>query len=99
PDPGEPPAAPAAPAHAELASGPLPPPAADPAEVPLPMGLTRREAEVLTQVAKGLSNRQIGEALFISAKTVSVHVTNLMGKLEVTNRTAAAARGRELGLV
>ena len=40
----------------------------------------------------------MGEALFISAKTVSVHLTNLMGKLGVANRTAAVARARELGL-
>lgn len=63
-----------------------------------PAGLTPREAEVLAQVAKGLSNREVGEALFISAKTVSVHVTNLMAKLGVNNRTAAVARARELGL-
>ncbi|WP_460761967.1 helix-turn-helix transcriptional regulator [Nocardiopsis oceani] len=63
----------------------------------LPAGLTAREAEVLVEVAKGLSNREVGEALFISAKTVSVHVTNLMGKLGVTNRTAAVAKARELG--
>lgn len=68
-----------------------------PARTTLPAGLTPREAEVLIQVAKGLSNRQVGEALFISAKTVSVHVTNLMAKLEVDNRTAAVARARELG--
>ncbi|GAB3748759.1 ATP-binding protein [Nocardiopsis nanhaiensis] len=64
----------------------------------LPSGLTAREAEVLAEVAKGLSNREVGETLFISAKTVSVHVTNLMGKLGVTNRTAAVAKARELGL-
>ncbi|GAA1462367.1 AAA family ATPase [Nocardiopsis exhalans] len=64
----------------------------------LPAGLTPREAEVLVEVAKGLSNREVGERLFISAKTVSVHVTNLMGKLGVNNRTAAVARARELGL-
>ncbi|GAB3748764.1 helix-turn-helix transcriptional regulator [Nocardiopsis nanhaiensis] len=64
----------------------------------LPAGLTAREAEVLVEVAKGLSNREVGEALFISAKTVSVHVSNLMGKLGVTNRTAAVAQARELGL-
>ncbi len=63
----------------------------------LPAGLTPREAEVLAEVAKGLSNREVGEALFISAKTVSVHVTNLMGKLGANNRTAAVARARELG--
>lgn len=65
----------------------------------LPAGLTRRELEVLVQVAEGLSNREVGESLFISAKTVSVHLSNLMGKLGVGNRTAAVARARELGLV
>ncbi|MBR8742058.1 LuxR C-terminal-related transcriptional regulator [Nocardiopsis sp. MG754419] len=63
-----------------------------------PAGLTPREVEVLAQVATGASNREVGEALFISAKTVSVHVTNLMAKLGVHNRTAAVARARELGL-
>ena len=73
--------------------------AAAPATGALPAGLTPREAEVLAEVAKGLSNREVGEALFISAKTVSVHITNLMNKLAVPNRTAAVARGRELGLL
>ncbi|WP_017588812.1 helix-turn-helix transcriptional regulator [Nocardiopsis ganjiahuensis] len=71
---------------------------AAPVPAALPAGLTPREAEVLVEVAKGLSNREVGEALFISAKTVSVHVTNLMAKLGVNNRTAAVARARELGL-
>ncbi|MBQ1082544.1 helix-turn-helix transcriptional regulator [Nocardiopsis sp. B62] len=65
----------------------------------LPAGLTPREAEVLVEVAKGLSNREVGETLFISAKTVSVHLSNAMGKLGVANRTAAVARARELGLL
>ncbi|MFE9246516.1 AAA family ATPase [Nocardiopsis sp. NPDC006938] len=60
--------------------------------------LTPRELEVLAEVARGSSNGEVGRALFISAKTVSVHVTNLMAKLGVRNRTAAVARGRELGL-
>ena len=59
-------------------------------------GLTPREREVLTEVAKGRTNREIGKALFISPKTVSVHVTNLMNKLGVSNRNAAAVRAREL---
>ncbi|MGW9351115.1 helix-turn-helix transcriptional regulator [Nocardiopsis flavescens] len=63
-----------------------------------PAGLTPREAEVLAQVAEGRTNAEIGERLFISAKTVSVHMSNLMGKLGVTNRHAAAVRARELGL-
>ena len=69
------------------------------AKVALPAGLTRREAEVLVEVAKGLSNQEVGEALFISAKTASVHLSNLMAKLGAKNRTAAVARARELGLV
>ena len=72
---------------------------AAPTSATSPAGLTPREAEVLAEVAKGLSNREIGRALFISAKTVSVHITNLMNKLAVPNRTAAVARGRELGLL
>ncbi|MFJ6019221.1 AAA family ATPase [Nocardiopsis alba] len=64
-----------------------------------PAGLTSREVEVLVEVAKGSSNREIGRTLFISPKTVSVHVTNLMAKLGVDNRTAAAAKARELGLL
>ncbi|WP_316042246.1 LuxR C-terminal-related transcriptional regulator [Nocardiopsis sp. CNR-923] len=67
------------------------------ASVP-PAGLTRREAQVLAEVAKGGTNREIGLALSISAKTVSVHVTNLMAKLGVSNRNAAAVRARELGV-
>ena len=64
-----------------------------------PAGLTPREVEVLVEVARGSSNREVGEALFISGKTVSVHLSNAMGKLGVANRTAAVARARELGLV
>ncbi|MFL1430612.1 MULTISPECIES: helix-turn-helix transcriptional regulator [unclassified Nocardiopsis] len=64
----------------------------------LPAGLTPREAEVLAQAAAGLGNAEIGERLFISAKTVSVHMSNLMGKLGVSNRHAAGVKARELGL-
>ncbi len=63
------------------------------------LGLTSRELDVLRLVADGLTNRQIGESLFISPKTVSIHVSNLLGKLAVPNRTAAAARARELGVL
>jgi DNA-binding CsgD family transcriptional regulator len=62
------------------------------------LGLTAREAEVLTLVAEGRTNRQIAEALFISTKTASVHVSNILGKLAVSNRGEAAAAARRLGL-
>jgi DNA-binding CsgD family transcriptional regulator len=61
-------------------------------------GLTPRELEVLRLLVGGRSNRQIAEVLFISGKTVSVHVTNILAKLGVHSRLEAAARARELGL-
>ena len=61
-------------------------------------GLTPRELEVLQLLLAGKSNRQIAEALFISGKTASVHVTNILAKLGVHSRLEAAARARELGL-
>jgi DNA-binding CsgD family transcriptional regulator len=61
-------------------------------------GLTPREVEVLRSLVAGKSNRQIAETLFISGKTVSVHVTNILAKLSVHSRLEAAARARELGL-
>jgi DNA-binding CsgD family transcriptional regulator len=62
------------------------------------LGLTPREAEVLTLVAAGRSNRQIAEALFISPKTASVHVSNILAKLGVATRVEAAAVAHRLGL-
>ncbi len=59
--------------------------------------LTARERQVLALIAEGLSNRQIGERLFISVKTVSVHVSAVLRKLGVSTRTeAAVAAQREL---
>lgn len=55
-------------------------------------GLTARESEVLALLVGGLTNRQIAEQLAMSPKTVSVHVTHLIAKLGVANRTEAAAR-------
>jgi DNA-binding CsgD family transcriptional regulator len=62
------------------------------------LGLTPREAEVLALVAAGRSNRQIAHALFISPKTVSVHVSNLLAKLGAAGRVEAAAIAHRLGL-
>ena len=56
-----------------------------------PFGLTPRERQVLTLVAEGATNRQIGAALFMAEKTASVHVSRILGKLGVRSRTQAAA--------
>jgi DNA-binding CsgD family transcriptional regulator/uncharacterized small protein (DUF1192 family) len=62
------------------------------------LGLTARELEVLRLVAEGHSNGEIAERLFISRKTASVHVSNILGKLGVTTRGQAAAVAHRLGL-
>jgi DNA-binding NarL/FixJ family response regulator len=62
------------------------------------LGLTSREREVLRLVAAGRSNRQIGEELFITSKTASVHVSNILAKLGVSGRGEAAAIAHNAGL-
>jgi DNA-binding NarL/FixJ family response regulator len=76
---------------------PVGPPAQPPAASRL--GLTRREAEVLALLAAGRSNRQIGEALFITPKTASLHVSRILAKLGVGGRVEAAAVAHRLGLL
>ena len=61
-------------------------------------GLTAREIEVLRLIGEGRSNREIGEALFISAKTASVHVTHILQKLNVATRVQAAIAADRLAL-
>ena len=61
-------------------------------------GLTEREREVLTLLAAGRSNPEIGQALFISNKTASVHVSNILAKLGVSGRVEAAAVAHRLGV-
>jgi DNA-binding NarL/FixJ family response regulator len=61
--------------------------------------LTARESEILKLVAEGRSNGEIGKQLFISTKTVSVHVSNILAKLGASGRTEAAAIGRRTGLL
>ena len=75
------------------ATGPLPP---DPALAPL--GLTARELDVLRLVAAGYTNPQIGEALYISRKTASHHVSSVLTKLGVATRVEAAGVAHRLGL-
>jgi ATP/maltotriose-dependent transcriptional regulator MalT len=62
-------------------------------------GLTEREREVLLLLAAGRSNPEIARALFISAKTASVHVSNILAKLGVSGRVEAAAVAHRLGIV
>ena len=62
------------------------------------LGLTERELEVLRLVAAGRSNREIAGELFISPKTASVHVSNILGKLNVSSRGEAAAKAHSLRL-
>jgi DNA-binding CsgD family transcriptional regulator len=61
--------------------------------------LTSREHEVLEQMATGLSNREIGQALGISEHTVKFHVSAILGKLGVSSRAAAIRHGMRHGLV
>jgi DNA-binding NarL/FixJ family response regulator len=63
----------------------------------LPEGLSAREREVLGLLAQGLSNAEIGRALFISPITVRNHVSNIFAKLQVTNRRQAMLRVRDQG--
>ena len=61
--------------------------------------LTPRERDVLAEVARGLSNAQIGKNLFLSEATVKAHVSRVMAKLGVANRVQAALVGRDAGLL
>lgn len=61
--------------------------------------LTEREGEVLTLLAEGRSNRDIGAALFLAESTVKNHVSNILGKLHAANRTHAVSLAREQGLI
>ena len=61
--------------------------------------LSERELEVLHFIAAGLQNKEIADKLFISLNTVKTHLKNINSKLDVTNRTRAVARAKELGLL
>jgi DNA-binding NarL/FixJ family response regulator len=76
----------------------LAPPARS-AEAGLPERLTEREREVLRLLAKGSSNREIAERLSLAEGTVKNHVTNILQKLGVRDRTQAAVRARGLGMI
>jgi DNA-binding CsgD family transcriptional regulator/tetratricopeptide (TPR) repeat protein len=77
---------------------PAPVAEADTPSVTRSLGLTRRETEVLVLLTEGRTNRQIGQDLFITEKTASVHVSRILAKLGVTGRGEAAAIAHRLGL-
>src|SRR6185437_8104152 len=89
-------------ALADRARIPLDSAASAPAELPADTtlyGLTERELLVLDLLVAGRSNSEIGAELFISRKTASVHVSNILRKLGVSNRAQAAALAERAGLV
>jgi DNA-binding CsgD family transcriptional regulator len=63
------------------------------------LGITARELEILTMVARGLSNREIATELFVSENTVKTHCARAFDKLGAARRTQAVQRGKELGLL
>lgn len=61
--------------------------------------LSKRESEVLTEMAKGKTNREIAETLFVSEKTIKTHVSHIFSKLQVTDRTQAAIYAMQNNLI
>lgn len=63
------------------------------------LGISPREYEVLRLIAKGYTNQQIADSLFISLNTVKTHSSNLFAKLDVQRRTQAVHRARQMGVL
>ena len=63
------------------------------------LGISRRELEVLELMAKGLSNQEIAEKLFVSLNTIKTHSSSLFEKLEVKRRTQATEKAKKAGLI
>jgi len=63
------------------------------------VGLTAREHEILALIAQGLSNREIGEKLFVSENTVKTHSSRLFEKMQVNRRVQAVQKAKDLGLI
>jgi predicted ATPase/DNA-binding CsgD family transcriptional regulator len=76
-----------------------PPAGRGPSDAVERLGLTERELKVLELVATGMTNRQIGERLFMAEKTASVHVSRILAKLDVSSRVEAATAAQRLGIV
>ena len=77
----------------------------EPAAVEMPSAaslteqLTEREVQVLRLIADGATNREIADELVLTVNTVKRHISNIFGKLEVSNRTEAIVRARQLNLL
>jgi DNA-binding CsgD family transcriptional regulator len=63
------------------------------------LGITRRELEILELIARGMSNREIADKLFVSENTVKTHSSRLFDKLSAKRRTQAVQIGKEMGLI
>ncbi|NAS31957.1 winged helix-turn-helix transcriptional regulator [Flavobacteriaceae bacterium R38] len=63
------------------------------------IGLTKREYEVLNEIKEGLSNQEIADKLFISESTIKTHVSNILMKLDVSRRTQAVQKAKELQIL
>jgi two-component system, NarL family, response regulator LiaR len=87
------------PAEASVPIAPSPAPFAPNLARQQTLGITARELEILTLVARGLSNREIATQLFVSENTVKTHCARAFDKLGAARRTQAVQRGKELGLL
>ena len=62
-------------------------------------GLSKREYEVLQEISRGLSNKEIGDKMFLSESTIKTHVSNLFIKLDAKRRTQAVQKAKEMQLI
>jgi DNA-binding NarL/FixJ family response regulator len=85
-------------ARIELPTGTEEPAAGEPPPASDDLGLTARELDVLQHLARGETDRQIADALYISVRTAGVHVSHILSKLSAANRGEAAAIAHRLGL-
>lgn len=63
------------------------------------LGISKREYEVLQLIAKGMTNKQVADVLFVSENTIKTHIANLFAKLDVNRRTQAVQRAKELNIL
>ncbi len=85
--------------EAPVTQAPVPEPFAPNAAQQRTLGITARELEILTLVARGFSNREIATQLFVSENTVKTHCARAFDKLGAARRTQAVQRGKELGIL